>query len=169
MTVRLPGFAGPVGGGSVVLTADVALSLQKPLRLAETAMILRDGLVLVTATLPEVLVDILPSDGNTNHGEVHFLAPTQYGAPGTQGNRQNDMLQRVDLALLGKPTRDIGQSMGFAAQLPGPLTDREAAELVCEAMEQTAYAVGYTDPRLGLRQLRQELGVPSTTSQESAQ
>ncbi len=164
VTVRLPGFPGPVGGGSVVFTADVAISLQKTIRMAEAAMILRDGLILVTATLPGVLADVLPGDANTNHAEVHFLAATQYGSAGTQGNRQNDVLQRVDLSPLGTPTRDIGQSMGFAAQLPGPLTEREAADLVCEALEQLAYAVGYLDPRLGIRQLRQEMGVPEAAT-----
>jgi hypothetical protein len=137
--------------------------------MADAAMILRDGLVLLTATLPEVLADVLPSDGTTAHAEIHFLAATQYGALGTQGNRDNDMLERVDLSPLGKPTRAIGQSMGFAARVDGPLTDREAAELVSEAFEQTAYAVGYLDPRLGILQLRQELGVPAPTSQQSAQ
>lgn len=160
VTVRLPGFQGP-GGGSVVVTADVALSLQKAIRMAEAAMILRDGLVLVTAALPEALADVLPSDATTNHAEVHFLAATQYGSTDTQGNRENDVLERVDLTPLGTPTRNIGQSMGFAARLPGPLTDREAADLVCEAIEQLAYAVGYLDPRLGIRQLRQEMGVPA--------
>ena len=164
VTVRLPGFPGPVGGGSVVFTADVAISLQKMIRMAEAAMILRDGLVLVTATLPGVLADVLPGDANTNLAEVHFLAATQYGSPGTQGNRQNDVSHRVDLSPLGKPTRDIGQSMGFAARLPGPLTEREAADLVCEAMEQLAYAFGYLDPRLGIRQLRGELGVPEAAT-----
>lgn len=161
VAVRLPGFPGPVGSGSVIFTADVAISLQKPIRMAEAAMILRDGLVLVTATLPEVLADVLPGDANANHAEVHFLAATQYGSPGMQGNRQNDVLQRVDLSPLGTPTRDIGQSMGFAALLPGPLTEHEAADLVSEALEQLAYAVGYLDPRLGIRQLRQEMGVPA--------
>ena len=164
LAVRLPGLQGPGGGGSVVFTADVALSLQKAIRLAEAAMILRDGLVLVTATLPESIAEVLPSDATTNHAEVHFLAATQYGSPATQGNRENDVQQRVDLSPLGTPTRNIGQSMGFAARLPGPLTDREASDLVCEAIEQLAYAVGYLDPRLGIRQLRQELGVPVASS-----
>lgn len=159
VVVRLPGYPAPVGGESVVFTADVAISLQKAIRMSEAAMILRDGLILVTALLPDVLTDILPSDAHTNHAELHFLAATQYGNPGSQGNRQNDVLQRVDLSPLGTPTRDIGQSMGFAALLPGPLTEREAADLVSEALEQLAYAVGYLDPRLGIRQLRAEMGV----------
>ncbi len=168
VTVRLPGFPGPGAGGSVVLTMDVAISLQIAVRMAEAATILRDGLVLVTATLPGVLTDVLPGDANTNHAEVHFLAATQFGSPSTQGNRQNDLLQRVDLSPLGTPTRDIGQSMGFAAQLPGPLTEREASDLVCDALEQLAYAVGYLDPRLGIRQLRQEMGVPEPAKVSSS-
>ena len=138
LAIRLPGLQGPGGGGSVVFTAEVALSLQKAIRVAEAAMILRDGLVLVTATLPESIAEVLPSDATTNHAEVHFLAATQYGSPATQGNRENDVQQRVDLSPLGTPTRKIGQSLGFAARLPGPLTDREASDLVCEAIEQLA-------------------------------
>ncbi len=163
IVIRLPGLQGP-GDGSIVFIADVALSLQKAIRLAEAAMILRDGLVLVTATLPESIAEVLPSDATTNHAEVHFLAATQYGSPATQGDRENDVQQRVDLSPLGMPTRNIGQSMGYAARLPGPLTDREASNLVCDAIERMAYDVGYLDPRLGIRQLRQELGVPVASS-----
>lgn len=168
VTVRFPGYPSPASAGSVLFSADVALSLQRPIRMADAAMIFRDGLLLVSETLPELLAEILPSDGNTAHVEMHLLAATQFGSPGTQGSRQNDVAERVDLSPLGNPTRAIGQSMGFAARVDGPLTDREAAELVVEAFEQTAYAVGFLDPRLGIRQLRQELGVPAA-SQQSAQ
>ena len=168
VTVRFPAYPSPASAGSVLFTTDVALSLQQPIRMVDAAMIFRDGLLLVSETLPEVLAEILPSDGTTAHVEMHLLAASQFGSPGTQGNRQNDVAERVDLSPLGKPTRAIGQSMGFAARVDGPLTDREAAELVAEAFEQTAYAVGFLDPRLGIGQLRQELGVPTFT-QQSAQ
>jgi hypothetical protein len=46
--------------------------------------------------------------------------------PRYAGQSTEDVLQRVDLSPLGTPTRDIGQSMGFAAQLSGLLTEREA-------------------------------------------
>ena len=154
--INFPGFGR--ASDAVVLTADVALSLAGPLRLAEAARILGDGLVLVTSLVPEALADILPIDSAVTLGEVHFLASMQ---DGKQGSRENDVATRVDLSSLGKQTRAIGQSMGFSARLAGPLTDREALELLCDALDYLAYTVGYLDPRLGLQMLRQELGMPS--------
>jgi len=160
VTVRLP--VQELGDNEfIVFTADVALSLQKAIRIAEAAMILRDGLVLVTAALPEALANLFPSDATTNRAEVHFLAATQYGNPAIQGYRVNNVLERVDLSPLGTPPKDIGPSMSFAAQLSSPLTDREVADLVCEAIERMAYSTGYLDPRAGILQLRQEMGVPA--------
>jgi hypothetical protein len=153
--INFPGYGRVTD--TVVLTADVALSLASPLRLAEAARMLADGLVLVTSVLPEALADMLPIDSAVTLGEVHFLASIQ---DGKQGNRENDVATRVDLSSFGKPTRAIGQQMGFAARLAGPLTDREALGLVCDALDYLAHTVGYLDPRLGLQTLRQELGVP---------
>lgn len=153
--INFPGYGR--ASDAVVLTADVALSLASPLRLAEAARILTDGLGLVTSVLPEALADILPVESAVTLGEVHFLASMQ---DGKQGNRDNDVATRVDLSSLGKPTRAIGQQMGFGARLAGSLTDREALELVCDALDYLAYTVGYLDPRLGLQMLRQELAVP---------
>ncbi len=49
--------------------------------------------------------------------------------------------------------------MRFAAQLVGPLTEIEATALVADAIEHMALAAGYTDPRIGIRALRHELGI----------
>ena len=163
VTTRFPGFG---IDGSVVFAADVALSLQNIVRLADAVLILRDGLVLVTTTLPDVLADILPVEAGLSTAEVHFLAAEQ---DGKQHNRGNQLVQRLDLSSLGQPTRTVGPSMGFAARLSVPLTDREASELVCDAIDYIAHAVGYLDPRLGVRLLRQELGVASAAAQQSVQ
>ncbi len=151
--------------GSVLFTIDIGLSLASPLRLAGAAMILRDGLLLTTATLPIVFTDILPADADVTQAEVHFLAAT---VDGNNRNRPNDLLQRVDLSSLGSATREVGPSMGFAARLSGPLAEREAAELVAEAIEYLALARGYLDPRPGITALRHELGVPTPPAHQSA-
>jgi len=143
--------------GSVLFTIDIGLSLANPLRLGDAAMILRDGLLLTTDTLPNVFADILPADADVTQAEVHFLAAE---TDGNNRNRPNKLLQRLDLSSLGSATRDVGPSMGFAARLSGPLVEREAAELVAEAIEYVALASGYLDPRLGIARLRYELGMP---------
>lgn len=160
ITVRLPGFG---VGGQVVVTADTAVSLRDKLRLAEAALTLRDGLLLVTTTIPEALADILPSDAEPTSGEVHFVTSNMYGYM-IEGYRPNDIVDRVDLSSLGTQTRVIGQHMGCAARLSNRLTEREASELVCDAIDYMAHAVGFLDPRMGIRVLRQELGLPNPIS-----
>lgn len=140
---------------SVVLKIDIALSLADTLRLGDVARLLRDALVFATASLPEVFVDILPSDAELQHVEVHLLAPSM---DGNNRNRPNELLQRVDLSQIGAPTRTVGPLMGFAARISSPLTERDAAELVVQAIEYMVLAYGYLDPRLGITLLRQEMG-----------
>lgn len=164
VTVRLPGYPSPTVGDSVCFSVDVALSLQEPIEMFQAAMILRDGLVLVATALPEALADILPSEATSNYAEVHLLAAKNDGTLKTQDKRKNDLLDRIDLSPLGTFTREMGQLMGFAAELPGPLSDREAADLVCEAIEHMAYAAGNVDPRRGIQQLRDEMGLLPPTS-----
>ena len=113
---------------TVEFTVDIALSLKHKRTLPECAMILRDGLVLVASTLPEALAGTLPNDSVPTTAEIHFLASSQYGSPRGAVNRPNNMVDRIDLLSLGTPTRALNQSMGCAARLSAPLTDREAAE-----------------------------------------
>ncbi len=157
VTVRLPGF-GIVG--SVVFKVDMAISTNRMLRLGEAARLLRDALVVVTAVLPEVLSDVVPSDANVQQGEVHILAAA---TDGNGKNRPNDLLERLDMTPLGEPTRTLGSTLGFAARLTGPLASHEAAEVVAEAFDFMALAIGYLDPRVGIMQLRSELGLPPAT------
>jgi hypothetical protein len=105
------------------------------------------------------LDDVLPAEAEVTLGELHIIAPT---TTGDTTARKNDLQQRVDLSSLGKPSRPVGPAMGFAAQLAGPLTENEATTLVADAVEHMALAAGYTDPRLGIRALRHELGIVAT-------
>jgi hypothetical protein len=157
VAVRLPGFG---VNGQVEVMVDVSLSLREKVPLADAALILRDGLVLVTASIPEVLYDILPPESTSTLGEIHFVAATRIPTMiANQGTPQNDVSQRVDLTSLGTPTRSIGGSMGAAAQLSGPLADRGAAEVVCDALDYMVHANGFLDPRAGLALVREELEV----------
>jgi hypothetical protein len=150
---------------AVLFTIDVGLSLSSPLQLGDASLILRDGLLLTTDTLADVFADILPTDADVTQAEVHFFAPEirdRIPAPEIPGHpysRPNDILQRLDLSSLGSPTREVRPSMSFAARLSGPLVEREAADLVVEAVEYVALANGYLDPRDGIALLRHELGL----------
>lgn len=159
VTVRLPMVG--ANTGSIVLTLDIALSLMAPIRLAEAARLLRDGLILTSASLPAALDDVLPAEAEVTLGELHIAAPT---TTGDITARNNGLQQRVDLSSLGAPTRQTGPTMGFAAQLAGPLTEIEATALVADAFEHMALAAGYTDPRVGIRALRRELGIVVATT-----
>jgi hypothetical protein len=156
-TIQLPMVG--ANTGSIILALDIALSLMGPIRFAEAACLLRDGLILTSATLPTALEDVLPAEAEVTLGELHIAAPTTMG---DNTARNNDLQKRIDLSSLGGPTRAVGPTMGFAAQLVGPLTGIEATALVAEAFEHMALAAGYTDPRIGIRALRHELGIAMT-------
>jgi hypothetical protein len=153
-TIQLPMVG--ANTGSIILALDIALSLMRPIRLADAALLLRDGLVLTATTLPAALEDVLPAEAEVTLGELHITAPTTTGDTTARDNR---LQQRVDLSSLGTPTRPVEPTMGFAAQLVGPLTEIEATALVADAIEHMALAAGYTDPRVGIRALRHELGI----------
>src|ERR1039458_8406990 len=156
VTVQLPGM---VRGAYVVFKIDMALSLERILRLGEVSRLLRDALVLVTAVLPEALTDIIPSDAAVQQAEVPLLAAA---SDGNSRNRPNDILELLDLTPLGSPTRPVGSSLGFAVRLSGPLGSHDAAEVVVEAFDFMALASGYLDPRVGIAQLRQELALSTS-------
>lgn len=155
VAVRLPSL-GARATNSAVFTLDIALSLANAIRLADVAKLLRDALVLVTTGLPAALADVLPGDADVTHSEIHILAATN---DGHNQNRSNDLLTRIDMSSLGKPTRAVGPLLGFAAQLSASLTTRDAAKLVADAIEYMALANGYLDPRIGISGLRYELGI----------
>jgi hypothetical protein len=92
--------------------------------------------LLAATWLPFAVSDILPPDAEISHAELHLHAAATGGHDWTL---PTGIRQRLDLAPLGSPTRDLGESMGFAARLAEPLlTERDAAELVTDAFERMA-------------------------------
>jgi hypothetical protein len=152
VTIGLPAF---VHAGALVFTIDFGLSLARSLRLAEVALLWRDGLVLTSELLPAAVRDILPADADVSRVEIHALAPSSR----VQVSNQNKLAERIDLSPLGPPTREVGPSLGFAAQPPGTLSEHVAAEVVAEGIEYIALAWGYLDPQIGIDSLRRELGI----------
>lgn len=141
-----------------MIALDIALSLAQPIQLGETARLLRDGLLLTSAALPQALDHFVPADAQVTRAEIHITAPNTMGDTTA---RDNDLQQRVDLSSLGEPSRPLNHSIGYAAGISDSLTETEAAELVAGGFERMSLANGYTDPRIAIRALRAELGLPS--------
>ena len=138
------------------MTVDIGISREEPLYLFQVAQFLRDGLILVSGPLVDAVADILPIDATVTHGELHLGAA---GQDGHQQARTNGFQQRVRLSSLGEPTRRMGESLGYAAELPGALVEREAAELVVDAVEYWALVSGFLDPTAGIAELRGQMGL----------
>jgi hypothetical protein len=153
---NFPGFG--IQGGSILFRLDMGISIGRALSLGEAARMFRDGLLLVTSTIPEVFAEISPSASDVQLAEIHVQAAA---TDGNNRNRPNNLLDRLDLKILGSPTRTVGPSLGFSARLSGPLSQREAAELVVEAFDYISVASGYLDPSIALVVLRSELGLPA--------
>ena len=151
MEVRLP--AAPYGG-VVLFTVDLAISIAGRLTLLDVTLLLRDMLVLATADLPEATADVPPPDAEVHRAEIHIAAPFN---DGTNRTRSNDLAERVDFSPLGEPSRAVGNSMGIAYRIPGPLSERDAAELLIQAIEYMALDGGFLDPGMGLTTLRRDL------------
>ena len=128
------------------------------IRLADSAFLFRDGLVLTTAILPKALSNVLPPEAEVIDAELHALTQRNDGKAGT---RSNDLLTRIDMSGLGQLSGSgpAPESMAFAAHLAGYFTERTAAEFVVEAIDLMAYDLGYLDPRIGINALRYELGI----------
>lgn len=157
VTVRFPPYG---SNGVVVFQIDVGISLVSPLQLWQLVRILKAGILLVAASMPEVFNDILPPDTDVQRIEVHIHAPRDDGSG--NGGRTNPLSSRLDMTPLGAATRDV-PAMGFAAGPSTPITDTEAAELAVQAIDYMAYGSGYVDPRIGIASLRQHLGLTPKT------
>jgi hypothetical protein len=154
-TVHLPSIG---QGGWIVFALDVGLPFTLT-RLAEAARLWRDGLILTSSLLPEAIAEIVPAESDVVQAEFHALAGPGIGHDGTPG-APLDLGEPLDLGSLGSPTRAVGPTMGFALRLAHAPAEREAAEVVVEAVYQMAIAHGYLDPRNGVACLRAELGLP---------
>lgn len=157
ISIRLPSYG---VGGQVVIKLDMALSLERTVRVGEAARLFRDGLLLVSDAVPKALADILPGDADVTQVELHFLAA---GVDGANHNRPNDIPQRLDLTQFGNPSRTVGPQLGFAARVNGSLSEHDAAEVVVEGFDHMTLGIGYLDPRNGVARLRSELGLPAAT------
>lgn len=153
-TVRMPGY-GQLNG-SVVLMLDIGLSLDRRLTLEEVALLLRDALVLLTGPAADTLTGILPSESSVNQCEIHIQASNM---DIRNAVRSNSLADRIELALLGDPTRPLEQSLSFGAYLTSALSDRQAAELVVEGLEVMALDSGFVAPDAGLAVVRQGLAI----------
>ena len=154
LTILLPRFG---TNGAVVFLLDIAASLERSLYLHEAASLWRDGLVLVSGVLPEAIGAVLPADADVSECEIHALASR---ADGQTGQRENSLSRRIEFASLGEPSEPLGESIGYAAEIRGGLTEHDAGELVVTAIDQMALDNGYLDPRLGIRDLRSAMGLP---------
>jgi hypothetical protein len=156
--IRFPRYA---QGNLVNAILDIALSLSDPISLADAAVIWRDGLVLATGALADALTGVLPAGASPGLVEIHVAAPR---VDGLNRNRPNDLGQRIELSLLGQPTRSLSDAIGYAARISGPLSSDEAARLVVDGIEYMALANGYVDPRIALESLRATLMIPPATT-----
>jgi hypothetical protein len=156
--VRLP----QQGHGGVLFQVDVGISLLNPLTPWAVAQVLRDGLLLVSASLPSALEDILPGDADVSRCDVHLVASQ---SDGNQGSRENNLEARIDFSPFHSRPNDprpiVGRSLGFGAYVAGGLTAHEASELILAGINYMVLAAGFLDPRPALAQLRGALGLPA--------
>lgn len=155
--VRLP----QMGHGGALFQVDIGISLINPLTAWALAQVLRDSLVLVSASLPSAIADILPGEADVSRCDVH-LAASQSNGDG--GSRENSLDARIDFSPFHSRPSDprpvVGRSLGFGAHVAGGLTPHEASELLFAGMNYMALAAGFLDPRPALPQLRGALGLP---------
>jgi hypothetical protein len=148
----------PIRTNSVTFTADCGLSVQRTLHLFELGLLLRDYLVLVSGPMFDAVSDVLPTDIEIYQVQLYVAAPGHLEAGGR--SRANDVPKRVDLSPLGETEQQSGQMWRYAVDVVGPLVERDASEIVVDAIRQTALDRGYLDPRNGVLQLRAQMGLP---------
>jgi hypothetical protein len=106
----------------------------------------------------DAVSDVLPTDIEIYQVQLYVAAPGHLEAGGR--SRANDVPKRVDLSPLGETEQQSGQMWRYAVDVVGPLVERDASEIVVDAIRQTALDRGYLDPRNGLLQLRAQMGLP---------
>ncbi len=158
LTVQLPSFA---RAPSVVVVLDIALSLKDTILLGHAVRLWTDSVVLATTLVPQTLSTIIPAGADASQVELHALAAT---TDGHSNNRLNTLTTRLGLSALGTPSRELASSIGTALGVSGGLAEREATELVSEALYYAALANGYLDPTAGINRVRAEFGLPAMES-----
>jgi hypothetical protein len=143
--------AGQPQNNLVVVKLDIGISVAVPLALGEVVRIFRDDLPLITSDIPDALSEMLPPDTTLHRVELFVAA-------WSQNDRSNSLPERLDLRELGTVPQGLGEILGFAARLPGPLSRREAGELALQAIDYMVNNAGFLDPREGLERVRKEVG-----------
>jgi SIR2-like domain len=147
----------PTRTNYVTFTADCGLSVQRQLHLFELALLLRDYLVLSSGPMFDAFIDVLPADVEIYQAQLYVAAPGHLDVGGRQ--RENDLPRRVDLTPLGETDQPPAKMLRYAVANVGPLVERDASEIVVDAIRQTALDQGYLDPRNGVTQLRAQMGL----------
>ncbi|HEX4114902.1 MAG TPA: hypothetical protein VHY18_03410 [Solirubrobacteraceae bacterium] len=149
----------PTRTNAVTFTADCGLSVERRLHLFEVALLLRDYLVLASGPMFDAVADVLPTDAEIYQAQLYVAAPGHLETNG--GQRENDLSKRLDLTPLGKTDQPPTKMLRYAVGIVGPLIERDASEIVVEAIRQTALDRGYLDPRNGVTALRAQMGLPA--------
>lgn len=161
--IHLPQRPGSVQGDGALFVLDVGLSLDLKLDLATIAMAMRDGLVLVARLLPGAVASLLPPGSSVVRCDCHLVATRNDGAGTSRDNSLEDRIDTTSLRSFDAPNPVLDHSMGFAAQVPGPPTDQQAAEIVADGFNYMALAMGYLDPRRAIGQIRAALNLPAAS------
>jgi hypothetical protein len=137
--------------GTWFLIIDLGISVTVLLDVTTVATLIRDGLMLATAGLPEALSSIFRADAQADRAEGHLktITPT----------RQTTLDTRVGLNDFGVNVSRVGGEAGFSAWIDGPLGINDASELTAAGLEYVALAHGYLDPERGIRRIRESLGL----------
>lgn len=144
-------------GDLVTFQLNVGISFTVPLPLELLAKLLTQLLVLTSSTMPTDVADIMPAGAGLTIVEFHLAAPQ---TDGRSNSRPNDLRQRVDLGALGTPPSSSMVQGGYAAEVPEPMSMRQASEFVVEGIEYIALAHGFLDPRGGIAQMRRFFQLP---------
>ncbi|HVV77154.1 MAG TPA: SIR2 family protein [Mycobacteriales bacterium] len=159
--VQLPGSSRM--GSSPTVTLDVAFSLTTSLPSNVLANVIREGLLMVTTTVPDALGELLPPESQPERVEVHLMASNALGAANFRAN--NAVEDRIDFTQFGLASRSVGELMSFGYRVSGPLTSVQAAEVTAGGLEYALLANGYLDTTSGVAGLRRNLGLPVDVTQ----
>lgn len=148
-------------GNNFLTLLDVGITVSRKLTISEMAAVWKGSLELLTNDVPEMLTDALPRDAVPNLAELYIVRPEHND--GT-GGHPNDLEEYVDLAPWGEVTRRPGgglDRLDAAVMLNGPLTTKDAGNLLVKAIERMALNHGYGNFEKSIQKLRLEMSIAS--------
>jgi hypothetical protein len=151
MTVRGPGMQ---RGDSVTVFVDIGLSVTARLSLTTIALLLRDQLLLLANTIPDVLGTFLPADARATMFGLLVEAPT---TDVDGANRDNDLGARVDLCNSGQPANPTVGSLGLSFDAPTIVTSSVAETAIIDGLSRMLLDRGYPDAEMHLAQVKADL------------